>query len=209
MKQLLALILMLAVLLGSACCSEIETQPDSADLSPEDAIIQQLMTAIGPELMERAKAGGYTLSVKFRNYEFVTRESWTPSEKDNTEDVRMISVEILSPNGSTMYGNNTVDVELMKALQYAVIDSGIFGLAEADAAALKERYYTVETRYTNTNVIAEDGAYVELHIDETPFGNSVICYVRHLNRHAQYSSLTNIGHRENRAIRYQWDELQP
>ena len=183
--------------------------PTEVPAQPGQEIIDKLMAAFSPELVEKAKAAGFSVTTDIDAYTYQPYEGFKESERQCHDDVTLISVCIRSATGTTKYGENTVDVDTMKALQCAVIDSGIFDLPAEVADEYKNMYYTPETRYYTESRPANNGIYVELHTNETPFGYEAICYVRHLQRHDVYSTLITYAHRQTTDVTYIWDELRP
>jgi len=132
------------------------------------AIIRQVMDYMGDDLIARGKEAGFKLSASVAYYVYTPwNEEWELSDEAAKAPKTQISFVLKSAIGSTMYGNNTVDCDLMRELQCAIIDSGVFPLSAEDAAYLKS------VNYGGVNWADEyiRGDYiVNLHINETPSG---------------------------------------
>lgn len=175
--------MLLALLLTVTMCGWAEeevmgssSEEEVAESYPEDVYVQMATDAIGEDLTKRAQEAGYSLSIKLEQYEInPPYEGYEPKE-DEIAGTLVISLEVRSPIGSTIYGNNTVDCDLMYELQCALIDSGIFELSDEDIATLKAQYYAPD--HWNSSTIVADG-HVELHINESPGGYEAIIMLRH------------------------------
>lgn len=130
----------------------------AAEDEPAENIIPYILDAIGPEMTARAQESGITIDVSYTGY--------------TSGDV-LIEVEIRSPISST-WPENTVDWEVMRAIQYAVLDLGLFELSDAEIAQFRENYYTPSDH--SCDIDTESG--VNLHINETPSYEAIV-YIRH------------------------------
>lgn len=219
MKKRIFLFLALSMLVVLTGCTAKSTNPQSAN-TPQvteaakatpvsnPVIVQKLLDAIGPELIERGKAAELNLTISYSEYAYEPDEGWTPKESDNTEDTYMLSVSMRSAIGSTGPEAFTVDVETMKEILYAVIDSGVFNLTEEGAATLKEHHYSQKNRYEDMFVPDVNGRRVTLNIDETPSGYEAICSIGLNKMNEDFSKVITDGHVKKNSYFYKWDELQ-
>ena len=219
MKKFMFLFLVLSMLVILNGCTDQSTTLQSGNApqateavnanpvgTPE--IVQKLLDAIGPELIERGKAAELNLTISYSEYAYEPSEGWTPKEDDNTEDTYILSVSIRSAIGSTGPEAFTVDVATMKDILYAVIDSGVFNLTAEGAATLKEHHYSQENRYEDMFVPDVTGRRVTLNIDETPSGYEAMCSIGLSKMNEDFSKVITDGHVQKNSYFYKWDELQ-
>ena len=173
MKKLLCriLTLLLALFLPLSAFTEAS---DSTLVAAEQEIMNQLLQAMGEELVQRAKDGGFRLKVNFDHGE--------PKEAAEGQPLSVLSVEIdiRSAMGTVLYKANTVDCDLLAelesaALATAALETDFFPLTEEDVERFGQHYDTTDTRYAD--VYSSDGS-VNLHINETP-NNEAIVMLRH------------------------------
>lgn len=195
MKKLFCrmLALMLALFLPLSACAE---ESDSPLVAVEQEIMDQLLQAMGEELVQRARDGGFRLNVSFKHGE--------PKEAAEGEPLSVLSVEIdiRSAMGTVLYKANTVDCDLLAelesaALAVAVLETDYFTLTEEDVERFGQHRYTTDTRHTD--IYSEDGS-VNLHINETP-NNEAIVMLRHWDPHWK-ETYTQV-----RLSTYSWDGL--
>ena len=164
MKKLFCriLTLLLALFLPLSAFAEA---PDSPLVAAEEEIMNQLLQAMGEELVQRAKAGGFRRKVNF--------DPGEPKEAAEGQPPSVLSVEIdiRSAMGTVLYKANTVDCDLLAELEAAAVASGIFPLTEAEAEQFLQHRYTPDARYAD--VYSEDES-VNLHIDETPSSEAIV-----------------------------------
>lgn len=177
----------------------MESSPEKEVMEsyPEDVYVQMAIDAIGEDLMTRAKEAGYSLSITLEQYEFNPPYEEYELKEDEIADPLVICLEVRSPIGSTLYGNNTVDCDLMYELQCALIDSGIFELSGDEIATLKEQYYAPD--HWNSSTLVANG-HVELHINESPGGYEALIMLRH------WQVADTTIHRLVRQSVYTWEE---
>lgn len=159
----LILALLLSLCIPLAACAEAA---DSPRVSAEQAIMDQLLGAMGEDLVQRARDGGYQLKVSFSH----GRSKYATDATQSREDIS-VEIDIRSPMGSTMYKSNTVDCDLLAELEAAAVTSGIFALSEEEAEQFLQHRYTTDTRYAD--VYSEDDC-VNLLIDETPSSEAIV-----------------------------------
>lgn len=202
MKKIVITLLVFSLLSALVGCSsstpasKITDAPTEAPVSepkPDEALMQKLRDAIGTDLLERGKAANFQLITKFRHYEYAPYEGWVPDEDDYTDDLLFVTVEIYAPKNP----GERADTELVRALQYAIIDSDIFMLNEEEKAELKSIVYSAENREDRMKV--KDPS-VELHFLEFD-KNAVLTINGHDN------TLKTRAHREDWYRSYQWGEL--
>jgi len=214
MKKLLLVLALLLSLTLVSCASDDSKDPDKSnpnnDASQDDGsnaeevageIIDKIMDSIGEDLAERAKAAGYRLETRIRHYKFELPEGHTLTEREQEQAFDKIFVEtiIYSPEGSTTYGNNTVDCDLLRELQYAILDAGVFGLSEEDIVKGKSESYTAGK---SLNIYLKNGD-VSVNILEAPFGNSAMVQIGDINN----SRILYLYHKNDWTLDYDWGEL--
>ena len=205
MKKTGILLLMLAVLVALSGCASNSAEKQSAvvtaapaataaaEVKPDEILMKKLLDTIGDDLMARCKAANFQLNTKFRHYDYAPNEGWKPGENDYTDDLLFVTVEIYAPKNP----GERADSELMRELQYAVIDSDIFTLTEEEKAELKSLFYSAEKREARMTV--KDPT-VELHFLE--FDKNAVLTINGLD-----NSLKTRAHREDWYRTYQWGEL--
>lgn len=190
MKKLLCriLTLLLALFLPLSAFAEAS---DSPLVAAEEEIMNQLLQAMGEELVQRAKDGGFRRKVNFDHGE--------PKEAAEGQPLSVLSVEIdiRSAMGTVLYKANTVDCDLLAELEAAAVASGILPLTEAEAEQFLQHRYTPDARYAD--VYSEDES-VNLHIDETPSSEAIVM-LRHWN------TLWKNTYVLLRSSQYGWDGL--
>ena len=200
-KFLLLLLLLLTLVMLVGCTSnskgiqstEAPTPTAAAEVKPDEALMKQLMDAIGSDLMARAKAANFQLNTKFRHYAYKPYESWVPREGEYTDDILYITVEVYAPKTPGVLA----DSELMRELQYAIIDSNIFDLTEDEKAALKTLCYSSEKREASMKV---KDRFVELHFLE--FDANAVLTIGNVHN----SIKTNV-HFEDWSRTYHWENF--
>lgn len=141
------------------------------DKNSAESVYTQIMDSIGPDLAARAQEAGFNLDISVACY------------SGSGAALNSISVELRSAIGTAMYGSNTVDWELMRDIQLAVIDSGVFELTPDEIETARSTYYTPD--HHNDDIDFASG--VNLHINETPFGYEAILYLRHNSSFSDYT----------------------
>lgn len=163
-EKVLPFILTAAILimgLGGVGSDTIATIPST---NSAESVYPQIMSAIGEDLAAQAQAEGFNLDV---SVEYFT----APGALDYTS----VSVELRSAIGTAMYDSNTVNWELMRDIQLAIIDSGVFEFTPEELEIARSTYYTPD----NHSEDIDFSTGVNLHINETPFGYEAILYLRH------------------------------
>ena len=118
-------------------------------------------------------------------------EGWVPREGDSTEDILFIMVEVHAPKEPGV----RADVDLMRELQYAIIDSNIHDLTEEEKAELKSLCYSNEKREGSLRV---KDPLVELHFLE--FDAKAVLTIGHIN-----SGVKTNAHSEDWSRTYKWE----
>lgn len=172
MKRMLAIMLAVVMALGLTGCSSdlggriaekiligalegaLNAPANAAD-THDGEMVTAVLAAIGPDTIERAKAADISLDFSFSAF------------SDGTISV---SVEIRSGISST-WPENTVDWEVMRDIQYAVLDTLPLGLSDAELAMFKDNYYTPSGGYCDIDT----DSHVNLHINETPSYEAIVC----------------------------------
>lgn len=152
--------------LGGAGSSVVAAIPAATTASAADAVYPQIMNAIGEDLAAQAQAEGFNLDVSVAYF-----------TGPGALEVTSVSVELRSAVGTAMYDSNTVNWELMRDIQLAIIDSGVFEFTPEELETARSTYYTPDNR--SEDIDFSTG--VNLHINETPFGYEAILYLRHNN----------------------------
>lgn len=186
-RLLLALLLTLCIPL--AACAEVVESPRA---SAEQEIMDQLLGAMGEDLIQRARDGGYQLMVSFSH----GRSKYATDATQSREDIS-VEIDIRSPMGATMYKANTVDCDLLAELEAAAVTSGIFPLTEAETERFLQHRYTTDTRFADAY---SDDESVNLHINETPSSEAIVM-LRHWN------TLWKNTYVLLRSSKYDWDGL--
>ncbi|MBE6541855.1 MAG: hypothetical protein E7672_05345 [Ruminococcaceae bacterium] len=216
MKKLLLVLALLLSLTLVSCASDDSKDPDKSntnnDASQDDGsnaeevageYLKKVMDSIGDDLAARAKAAGYDFQVGVKHFKFELPEDYTiPDDKQElASDQILISIQISSPMGSTTYGNNTVDCDLLRDLQYAVLESGVFDLSAEDIEEGKSILYSVEKTAWNNSLKNGD---IYFNIVETPSGYNVLVQIHDV----AYRRIIDSCHKNDWSITYLWDEIQ-
>ena len=141
----------------------VGSDPDFFLEYPPENAIPFILDAIGPDMVARAQEAGITIDISYTGY---------------TSGEVLVEFEMRSPVSST-WPENTVDWEAMRAIQYAVLDLGLFGLSDAELALFKDNYYTPSSHNCDIDTISG----VNIHINETPSYEAIV-YIRHNDYHS-------------------------
>ena len=202
MKKLVFLLLVFLLSVALVGCTSTSEEKQRADapaatevveVKPDEALMAQLIDSVGSDLMARAKAANFQLNTKFRNFAYQPYEGWEPREGDCTDDILYITVEVYAPKAPGV----AADSELMRELQYAIIDSNIFDLTEEEKAELKSISYSPENREDRLNVKDQ---FVELHFLE--FDAKAVLTISNIN-----NGMKTDVHFEDWHRTYKWEEF--
>jgi hypothetical protein len=152
-------------------------------MDEDEKIVRMVLDAMGEDLVSRLKAADIDLSFSFG---YCTSGS---------SAVLRYEVELRSAIGSTRYGAYNVDEALFREAQIALIDSGLFGLSEADRATLKQNLYSQKNNYADIDLACG----VNMHMNHTP-SDEAILYLRPSDRLPE--SYTKAWYSN-----WEWDEL--
>lgn len=211
MKKLFAILLLACLLCCAGCSSDKDSAPagnaatgqPAAESYYDEEVVAKLMSAMPAELVTRAKDTGYTLSTFVMQYVYTPADESDPARPDSYR----INVSMNSPIGSTHPDNDNVDIELMREMLCAVVDSGIFDLNEEEKAALKANYYGAEDFEWELRV-----GNVDLSIVETPSAYNVLIDISSFDTaepDVRYANdLLKAGYTEGWAANWDWDEFR-
>lgn len=141
------------------------------------AIIRRVLDAIGPELIARGKEADFKMRSNV-SYLLIDPEEVSSLESVPEEDKTRVLIyfDIRSAMGSTIYGNNTVDYDVLREIQYAIIDSGVFDITAEEAEELKSYVYT--EKVTAVDEIVGNDYRLRLTITELPTTYSLLVEIR-------------------------------
>lgn len=138
--------------------SEVATESVAAETIPGEDVVAMILEAVGEDTIARAKDAGITLSVDITGY--------------SNGDI-LYSIEIRSAISST-WPDNTVDWEVMRDIQTAVLDLNLFNMSADDISLFKDSYYTPSSHYYDIDISGG----INLHVNETPSYEAIV-YIRH------------------------------
>lgn len=196
MKKILAIVLACMMVFLAACGgTEKNGDSNSFDKSNPHDLANKILDTMGKDLIQKAKDAGFTLKMNFKNYTPVASRE----ELKGAPAVLNISIYIISAAGSANPDGFTLDAELMKELQYAILDANVFDLTADDITALKSDWF----REDDTEGIVDlEEKHVRLQIGREGSGK---------NRYAKVS-VTHWGHipdfyNDSWCVSYNWDEI--
>lgn len=198
MKKPAVILLVCLMVILTACGDGKKADDAKAPAASVDIpayTVNKVLDTMGDELVQKAKDAGFVLKVNFKNYTPVASQE----ELKGAPDVMKISIYLNSAAGTANPDAITLDAELMKQIQYAILDADVFGLTDDEKNTLKSDWFK-EGDYTGLIDIEEK--HVRLEIKHQGSGK---------NRYAQVS----IGHWGNIPdfyndtwyVNYTWDEI--
>ena len=155
-------------------------------MGKDEMIIQTVLDSLGPDLVARMKAAGIELSFDF---------SYMVKGNDTENGIMIITLEMRSAIGSTRYGDYTLDADLFREAQLALIDCGVLGLSESDVATLKGYPYSQKNHYADVDLDCG----INMHLNHTP-NDQAILYLRP-------SGKAPAGYTKLWSSMWDWDEL--
>ena len=165
--------------------TQVITDTVSASDASADEYHELIMSSLSEDLIARGKEAGFSLDISLACF-----------AASDGSTIIVPDIEIRSAIGTAMYGENTVDWQLMREIEYAALDANFFGLSPEGISEAKNHYYTPEENYADVDV---EG--VNIHINETPFGYEAIFMMRYM------SSTVPAGYERAWSRSYTWNEL--
>lgn len=194
MKKALAIVLvcMMVVLVA---CGGTEKAGDNFDKTNPHDLAKKILDTMGKDLIQRAKDAGFTLKMSFKNYTPVASRE----ELKGAPAVLDISIYLTSAAGSANPDDFSLDVELMKEIQYAILDANVFDLTTDEISALKSDWFKKDDI---EGMIDIEQKHVRMKMERMGSGK---------NRYANLN-VTHWGHvpdfyNDSWYVTYNWDEI--
>ncbi len=197
MKKALAIVLVCMMVILAACGGTEKSGKSGGGYdktNPKD-IANKILDTMGQDLIQRARDAGFTLKMGFKNYTPVASRE----ELKGAPAVLNISIYLTSAAGTAKTDDFTLDVELMKELQYAILDANVFDLTTDEINTLKSDWFRKDD---TAGIIDLEEKDVRLQIEHPGSGK---------NRYAKVS-VTHWDHipdfyNDSWYVTYNWDEI--
>ena len=197
MKKALAIVLVCMMVILAACGGTEKSGKSGGGYdktNPKD-IANRILDTMGKDLIQKAKDAGFTLKMNFKNYTPVASRE----ELKGAPAVLNISVYLTSAAGSANPDDFTLDTELMKELQYAILDANVFDLTTDEINTLKSDWFQKDDV---EGIIDIEQKHVRVKIERLGSGK---------NRYASVNVM-HWGHvpdfyNDSWYVNYKWDEI--
>ncbi len=194
MKKALAIVLVCMMVILAACGGSEKAGNDFDKTNPHD-LAKKILDTMGKDLIQKAKDAGFTLKMNFKNYTPVASRE----ELKGAPAVLDVSVYLTSAAGSANPDDFTLDVELMKQLQYAILDANVFDLTADEINTLKSDWFQKDDV---EGIIDLDEKHVRVTVERQGSGK---------NRYASLAVM-HWGHvpdfyNDSWYVTYKWDEI--
>ncbi len=197
MKKALAIVLVCMMVILAACGGSEKAGKAGNDFdktNPHD-LAKKILDTMGKDLIQKAKDAGFTLKMNFKNYTPVASRE----ELKGAPAVLTISVYLTSAAGSANPDNFTLDVELMKQLQYAILDANVFDLTADEINTLKSDWFQKDDV---EGIIDIEQKHVRMKIERLGSGKN-----RYANLAVMHWGHVPDFYNDSWYVTYNWDEI--